>query len=78
MNEQHQLNVWTTALNLPEYEVVHYAERDDVRRFSLVPICPVALCPDCQKPSGCVHQRRWIKDIVDLPLGDRPVIARKP
>ena len=73
MNEQHQLDVWTTALNLPEYEVVHYAEREGVRHFSLVPICPVALCPDCGKSCANVHQRRWIKDVVDLPLGDRPV-----
>lgn len=73
MNEQHQLDVWTKALNLPEYEVVHYAERDGVRRLSLVPICPVALCPDCGQPCANVHQRRWVKDVVDLPLGDRPV-----
>jgi transposase len=73
MNEQHQLDVWTTALNLSEYEVVHYAQRDGVRRFSLVPICHAALCPDCRKPSGCVHQKRWIENVVDLPLGDLPV-----
>ena len=73
MNEQHQLDVWTTALNLPEYEVVHYEEREGVRRFSLVPMCLVALCPDCAKPSGCVHQKRWVKDVIDLPLGDMPV-----
>lgn len=73
MNESHQLNVWTTALNLPEYEVVHYAEREGVRHFSLVPTCVIDVCPECSKPCDHWHQKRWIKDVVDLPLGDRPV-----
>lgn len=73
MNESHQLNVWTTALNLPEYEVVHYAERDGVRHFSLVPTGVIGVCPGCSKPCDRWHQKRWIKDVVDLPLGDQPV-----
>lgn len=73
MNESHQLDVWTTALNLPEYEVVHFAERAGVRHFSLVPTCVVDVCPECSKPCDRWHQKRWIKDVVDLPLGDRPV-----
>lgn len=73
MNESHQLSVWTTALNLPEYEVVHYAEREGVRHFSLVPTCVVDVCPDCSMACDRWHQKRWIHDVVDLPLGDRPV-----
>lgn len=75
MNDQHQheLDIWTRALNLPEYEVVHYAEREGVRHFSIVPTCVIAVCPDCSKPCDRWHQKRWVKDIVDLPLGDQPV-----
>lgn len=73
MNETHQLNVWTTALNLPDYEVVHYAQVDGVRHFSLVPICVIDVCPECSKPCDRWHQKRWLQDVVDLPLGDQPV-----
>jgi transposase len=73
MNESHQLNVWTTALNLPEYEVVHYAQREGVRHFSVIPNMSVALCPECSKPCERQHQKRWIEDVADLPLGDQPV-----
>lgn len=73
MNETHQLNVWTTALNLPEYEVVHYAEREGVRHFSVMPRSGVELCPECSKPCERQHQRRWIEEVADLPLGDQPV-----
>jgi transposase len=73
MNESHQLRVWTTALNLPEYEVVHYAQREATRHFSVVPRESVELCPDCSKPTERVHQKRWIEDVADLPLGNQPV-----
>ena len=73
MNETHQLNVWTTALNLPEYEVVHYAQREGTRHFSVVPRDGVELCPDCSQPCQQVHQKRWIEEVADLPLGDQPV-----
>ena len=73
MNETHQLAVWTIALNLPEYEVVHYAERDGIRHFSVVPLSSVALCPECSKACQRQHQKRWIEDVADLPLGDQPV-----
>lgn len=73
MNESHQLRVWTKALNLPEYEVVHFAERDGVRHFSLVPTFCGELCPDCSRMCERVHQKRWIEDVVDLPFADQPV-----
>lgn len=73
MNESHQLAVWTVALNLPEYEVVHYAEREGVRHFSLVPLVCVGFCPDCSKACQRQHQQRWIEEVADLPLGDQPV-----
>ena len=73
MNESHQLAVWTVALNLPEYEVVHYAEREGVRHFSVVPNWVVELCPECSKACQRQHQKRWIEDVADLPLGDQPV-----
>ncbi len=73
MNETHQLNVWTTALNLPEYEVVHYAQREGTRHFSVVSRDGVELCPDCSKSCQQVHQKRWIEDVADLPLGNQPV-----
>ncbi len=43
-----------------------------VRHFSVVPRV-VELCPECEKPCEHVHQKRWIKDVADLPLGDQPV-----
>ena len=73
MNESHHLAVWTVALNLPEYEVVHYAERDGVRHFSVVPLVGVGFCPDCSMPCQRQHQQRWNEDVADLPLGDQPV-----
>ena len=66
MNETHQLAVWTIALNLPEYEVVHYAERDGIRYFSVVPLTSVELCPECSKACQRQHQKRWIEDVADL------------
>ena len=63
----------TTALNLPDYEVVHYAQHDEVRHFSVVPKARVELCPECSKPCQRQHQKRWLQDVADLPLGDQPV-----
>lgn len=73
VNESPRLAVWTEALNLPEYEVVHYAEQDGQRHFSIVPHLMVEACPECGRPCQRIHQKRWIRDVVDLPLGDRPV-----
>ena len=75
MCESESLAVWTVALNLAGYEVVHYAEDevDGVRRFSLVPQLIVELCPECDRPCQSFHQKRWIKNVLDLPLGGRPV-----
>jgi transposase len=71
---QAELDVWTAALNLPGYEVVHYAEDDEgVRRCSVVPLQIVALCPDCGRPCDAWHQKRWIENVLDLPVGGRPV-----
>ena len=72
--DQAQLDVWTAALNLPGYEVVHCAEDEDgVRRFSVVPLQIVELCPDCSRPCDSWHQKRWLENVLDLPLGGRLV-----
>jgi transposase len=71
---QARLDVWTAALNLPGYEVVHCAEEEDgVRRFSVVPRQIVELCPACSQPCGSWHQKRWLENVLDLPLGGQPV-----
>ncbi len=70
MNETHQLNVWTTALNLPEYEVVHYAQREGTRHFSVVSRDGVELCPDCSKSCQQVHQKRLDRRRGRPPVGE--------
>jgi transposase len=70
-----QLKVWTEALNLPGYEVSHCTEDgiDGVLRFNLLPKQIVELCPDCGRSCDTWHQKRWLENIVDLPLGGRPI-----
>jgi transposase len=73
LHEQ-ELKVWTEALSLPGYEVVHVEdEPGEGRRFSIVPVQTTALCPDCGRPCQSFRQKRWIENVVDLPLGGRPV-----
>lgn len=65
----------TIALNLPGYEVSHYAEDKigGVLRISVIPEQIVELCPACGRPCDSWHQKRWLENVVDLPLGGRPV-----
>lgn len=64
---------WSVALNLPGYEVADVAEEDGQLRFSVLPAVLTGVCPDCGHASDHVHQRRWTRDVVDLPLGGREV-----
>ena len=66
------------ALTLPGYEVSHYAEDgiDGVLRLSVVPTQIVELCPDCGRPCDSWHQKRWLENILDFPLGGRPVCLK--
>jgi transposase len=75
MHGAEQLAAWTLALNLPGYEVTHVAEDgiDDVLRLNVVRKDNIGLCPTCGRPSNTIHEKRWIEDILDLPLGGRPV-----
>ena len=75
MFETYQLAAWTVALNLPGYEVSHCAEDaiDGVLRLSVIPKEIIDLCPDCGRPCNTWHQKRWLENILDLPLGGRPV-----
>lgn len=74
MCQQHELDVWTQALNLPGYEVVdHEDEPRGLRRLSIVPTQSVERCPDCGRACNSWRQKRWIENVVDLPLGGRPV-----
>lgn len=71
---QAQLDAWTAALSLPGYEVVHCAQDEDgVRRFSVIPLEIVELCPTCSRPCDSWRQKRWLTDVLDLPLGGKPV-----
>jgi transposase len=73
-SDQVQLDVWTVALNLPGYEVVHCTEDEEgVWRLSVVPLQIVELCPNCGRPSESWQQKRWLKNVWDLPVGGRPV-----
>ena len=67
--------VWTTALNLPGFEVVaatvEQAQR--VIRLTVVPGHPVAVCPHCGDVCRDVHQTRDLEAVRDLPLADRAV-----
>ena len=78
MCETSQFSAWTVALNLPGYEVSHYAEDgiDGVLRLSVIPTQIIELCPDCSRPCDSWHQKRWLENIVDLPLGGRPVCLK--
>jgi transposase len=78
MCETQQLAAWTAALNLPGYEVSHCAEDgiDGVLRLSVTPTRIVELCPGCSRPSNTWHQKRWLENIHDLPLGGRPVCLK--
>ena len=78
MCETSQLVVWTVALNLSGYEVSHCAEDgiDGVLRLSVVATQIVELCPDCGRPCDSWHQKRWLENILDLPLGGRLVCLK--
>lgn len=73
--QSHELTVWTQALNLAGYDVVDSGEAqgDGVRRFGVVPTQIVELCPGCGRPCNSIRQKRWIENVLDLPLGGRPV-----
>jgi transposase len=68
-----ELTAWTAALNLAGYEVVHVAEDEGGLRLSVLPLAAFGVCPDCGCASDHVHQKRWSKGVVDLPLGGREV-----
>ena len=75
MNEENGLKAWTIALNLSGYEVIHAAE-DEVEktlRLSVAPEQIVELCPECNRPCNSWRQKRWLENVLDLPLGGRPV-----
>lgn len=78
MCETAQLRAWTTALNLPGYEVSHYAEDgiDGILRLNVVPKQIVELCPGCDRPCDSWRQKRWLESVCDLPLGGRPVCLK--
>ena len=78
MCETSQFSAWTVALNLPGYEVSHYAEDgiDGVLRLSVIPKEIVELCPDCGRPCNTWHQKRWLENVLDLPLGGRSVCLK--
>lgn len=75
MCETHQLAAWTMALNLPGYEVSHCGEDgiDGLLRVTVIPQETVELCPDCGRPCNAWRQKRWLENVLDLPLGGRPV-----
>lgn len=70
--------VWTTALNLPGFEVVaavvDKAER--TIRLTVLPKHPVAVCPHCGGVTDEVHQTRDLEGVRDLPVADRSVELR--
>ena len=78
MCETSQFSAWTMALNLSRYEVSHCAEDgiDGVLRLSVIPTQIIELCPDCGRPCDSWHQKRWLENIADLPLGGRPVCLK--
>ena len=75
MFETYRLDVWTMALNLPRYEVCHCAEDgiDEVLRLNIIPKQVIELCPNCGCPCNSWRQKRWLENILDLPLGGRAV-----
>lgn len=82
MGTMQRLVVWTVALNLPGFRVVH-ERRDtpkDPVRFTVVPAEEVAVCPGCSHACSKVHRRHDSKPMKDLPLGEQAVelIVRTP
>ena len=75
MCETRELMAWTMALNLPGYEVSHCAEDgiEGVLRLSVMPRQIIELCPNCGHPCDSWHQKRWLENVLDFPLGGRPV-----
>jgi transposase len=65
-------------LNLPGHEVAHCAEDkiDGVLRLNVVPKQMVQLCPGCDRPCDSWRRKRWLENILDLPLGGRPVCLK--
>ena len=78
MCETSPLVAWTMALNLPGYEVSHYAEDgiDGVLRLCVVPTQIVELCPDCGRPCDSWRQKRRLENFLDLSRGGRPVCLK--
>jgi transposase len=75
MSEQPGLLWWTKQLRLDGYHVV--AERRDTPsdpvRLTLAPTVAIGLCPDCHRPTDCVHRRLDSDPIRDLPHGEQAV-----
>jgi transposase len=78
MSETNRLAVWTMALNLPGYEVSHCEEDgiDGVLRMNVIPVQIIELCPACGRACNSWHQKRWLENIYDLPLGGRSVCLK--
>ena len=70
--------VWTTALNLPGFEVVSATVEPSERtiRLTVVPRHSVAVCPHCGGVCGEVNKSRDLDGMRDLPITDRAVELR--
>lgn len=75
MDTAASLAFWTTALNLPDFRVVHMYQQTPTAPlcFTVLPVHEVGLCPHCGHACDTVHRRRHSDPIKDLPIGDRAV-----
>jgi transposase len=75
MRESERLAFWTKVLRLEGFEVVHCEEDapGHLRRFTVIPTLPVAVCPHCGTACAEVHQRRTRERSKDLPMGTETV-----
>jgi len=68
-----ELEFWTDALRLPDFEVVHVERDAQTLVFTVIPELAVGVCPHCQKPSSEVRQKRTRERIRDLAIGTSSV-----
>ncbi|AMV24986.1 hypothetical protein VT84_33435 [Gemmata sp. SH-PL17] len=75
MNGETISSIWTDILQLPGFAVVHL-EEDRLHQRYLVTVVPqhsIGVCPQCQRASETIKQRRSRDRILDLPIGSHAV-----
>lgn len=75
MNGEIVSQLWTDILQLPGFVVVHWDDDRAQQRYfiTVVPEHALGVCPQCQRTSETIKQRRTRERILDLPIGSHAV-----